>query len=203
MDRSFLGLGDSVFGEVAALVLSQAPLSAAQSNRMSGIPDTAKKIIHDFVCDGLKDGGTKEDVVTALCKLVHSEVKIVPGEACEMVLKRLWEHEEVGLCKAAPVKAAELRRWEGSDNCTGNYSVLNHDNMNECTPKYFPAPASYWVEQKNETAYSSFHCQGVLDCSKDKRELFGDFIVGTCEDFGGYSQMRVWIKAESKQWLVI
>jgi len=189
------GLKESV------LAAAVAALSATQT--VSGIPGSSKKIVHDLICDALKDGNTKGDVVSTLCKQVHSKVKFAPEGTCEMVLERLWEHEEVAHCKSTPVKAAELRRWENSDNCSGKYIVLNHDHVKECTQFLIPAPASIWVEQKNDTAYSSFHCQGVLDCSKAKRKLLGDFIVGTCDNLGGYSQMRVWIKAEATPMLVI
>jgi hypothetical protein len=201
--KSFSGFGDNVHVAVTGVVLSHSPSSATQTEKAIAIPASVRKVLHDFLCAGLKDGATKADIVNTTCQQVHNKVKIVPEDICAGVLSRLWEHEEVGHCQTTPVKAAELRRWDNSDNCTGNYTVLNHDNMNECSQKMIPAPASIWVEQKNATAYSSFHCQGVLDCSKDKRVLLADFIVGTCEDLGGYSQMRMWIKAESPSMLVI
>lgn len=173
--------------------------SALDETSKAPIPDSIKKIIQDFICKGLENGSSKDEVVAAVCKKLHSEFKLLPEGACERTAKLLWEHLDLSKCKPTVKKAAELRRWDGSTNCTGKYTVLNRDNMNECTPKYIPEPASYWIVQKNESAYSSYHCEGVIDCSgKDKCELFGYFIVGTCEDLGGYSQKRVWISAESK-----
>merc|ERR1712176_583529 len=128
-----------------------------------------------------------------VCGKLHSKVKFLPEEACERVAKLAWERGELRHCKTAPKLAAELRRWDGSSNCTGTYAKLSTDNMDECTPFLIPAPASIWVAQKNDTAYSSFHCQGVTDCNVEKRKFLSDFVVGTCEDLGGYSQMRVWI----------
>jgi len=95
---------------------------------------------------------------------------------------------------SAKPTAAELRRWEGSTDCTGDYTVLNTEKLDECTPYLLPAPASIWTEYLNETAYASFHYQGVADCSGNGRKL-DDWIVGSCTDLGGYSQKRVWITA--------
>lgn len=165
------------------------------------LPALLKKI-HEVVCKELESTATKEEVVARVCEKVHSVVKLVPEAACETAARLLWEREEIQHCKPAVNKAAELRRWENSSNCTGKFSVLSTDNMNECTQFYIPAPASIWVAQKNDTAYSSYHCQGVTDCSKDKRVFLADFVVGTCEDFGAYSQMRVWSTAPHMQVLV-
>lgn len=91
--------------------------------------------------------------------------------------------------------AAELRRWEGSGDCTGNYTVLNTDKLHECTPYLIPAPASILVEYLNETAYASYHYQGVTDCSGAKPRRLGEFVVNSCEDLDGFSQMRVWVSS--------
>eukprot|EP00929_Paragymnodinium_shiwhaense_P104062 TRINITY_DN6803_c0_g1_i4.p1 TRINITY_DN6803_c0_g1~~TRINITY_DN6803_c0_g1_i4.p1 ORF type:complete len:202 (+),score=30.22 TRINITY_DN6803_c0_g1_i4:82-687(+) len=92
--------------------------------------------------------------------------------------------------------ASELRRYEGSTNCTGNYSVLSTDVMDECAPKLIPAPASIKVEYVNETAYASYHYQGVQDCSGKTREFLAYWLVGTCESFenDAYSQIRAWVR---------
>lgn len=90
--------------------------------------------------------------------------------------------------------AAELRRWEGSADCKGKFEVLNQDQMEQCTPKAIPAPASFWVEQVNDTAYASYHHPGVIDCSGNGTLL--EFLaVGQCTSFGDYSQMRAWVEA--------
>ena len=97
--------------------------------------------------------------------------------------------------------AAELRRWEGSGSCQGNYSVLNRDKMGECTRFIIPAPASILVEPKNDTAYSSFHYQFSTECKIGllchKRTFLMDFVMGLCGDLSigsdTYSQMRVWL----------
>merc|ERR1711865_933565 len=94
---------------------------------------------------------------------------------------------------AAQPDAAEFRRWEGTGECIGEYSVLSRDNMDECTPYHLPAPASIWIEQKNDTAYSSYHFQGPTDCSGAERTFLSDWIVDECFDYGDYSQKRVWI----------
>jgi hypothetical protein len=97
---------------------------------------------------------------------------------------------------AAAPTSAELRRWEGSGDFTGDYEVLSTDKLDECTPFLIPAPASVRVEYSNETTYASYHYQGVPDCSGARKKL-GDWIVGSCEDLGGYSQMRVWVSSPS------
>jgi hypothetical protein len=91
--------------------------------------------------------------------------------------------------------AAELRRYEGSTTCTGNFTVLSVDNMDECTPYLIPAPASIYVNQTNETAYASYHFQGPTDCSGNAGTKVADWLVGECVSFDGYSQMRDWITA--------
>jgi hypothetical protein len=171
--------------------------------KMSSLPGTLRKLIHNFTCKELEDSSVKEKVVATVCGKAHNLTKIIPEGACETFAKLVWEHEELKLCKPTVVKAAEFRRWEGSSNCTGKYTVLSIDNMNECTPYLIPAPASIWIEQKNDTAYSSYHCQGVTDCSKPLRKLLGDFIIGTCEDYGDFSQMRVWISKHSLSPLLV
>jgi len=57
-----------------------------------------------------------------------------------------------------------------------------------------PAPASSLIEYLNERTYSSYHYQGQTDCSGARKKL-ADFVVGSCEDLGGYSQMRVWVSS--------
>merc|ERR1712083_210979 len=94
-------------------------------------------------------------------------------------------------------RAAQHWRWEGSNDCTGEKSLLNVDEMNQCTPYHFPAPASVLVVRKNNTAYSSYHYgpggePGTTDCS-GARSLIADFAIGKCVGFGNYSQVRVWI----------
>ena len=98
-------------------------------------------------------------------------------------------------------RAAELRRWEGSHTCEGNYTVLNSDVMGSCTKLLIPAPASIKVEYKNTTVYSSYHYQFSSDCETGlfthNRTQLGDFVVETCEDLSldadVFSQMRVWL----------
>jgi len=93
--------------------------------------------------------------------------------------------------------AAELRRYVGSADCTGQYTVLSSDLMGTCTPFLIPAPASVRVEYVNETTYSSYHYQGVQDCSGASRRHLMDLVVNSCTNEGGYSQKRVWIMAPS------
>jgi hypothetical protein len=162
-----------------------------------GLPGGLEKVLHDLVCKELTNGTAKDAVVARACGALHDKAKFVPEAACKEAATLLWEHGEVAYCKSEVVKAAELRRWDGSSNCTGEYSTLSVDNMNECTQYFIPAPASVWVEQKNDTAYSSYHCQGVTDCSEEKRKFLADWAVGACENFGDYSQMRVWITPQS------
>jgi hypothetical protein len=90
--------------------------------------------------------------------------------------------------------AAEFRRWDSSTNCSGAYSIGSTDVMNFCTPFSIPAPASIFVEQTNGTYYSSYHYDGVKDCSGSKRTFLMSLLVGECSgDLGGYSHMRVWV----------
>lgn len=88
--------------------------------------------------------------------------------------------------------AAELRRWAGSTNCSGEHTVVNTDQMDTCTPYLVPKPSSIKTAQLNETAYSTYHFAGVQDCSGAPEKVGDDRIVGTCENLGDYSQMRVW-----------
>lgn len=88
---------------------------------------------------------------------------------------------------------AQLRRYEGNDNCSGTFKVLSTDRLGECHPYVIPAPASLLVEYVNETAYASYHYQGPVDCSGTNRTLVQVLTVGDCEAKGGYSQRRVWI----------
>merc|ERR1739845_127559 len=80
----------------------------------------------------------------------------------------------------------------------GNYSVLSTSVMDECTPLVFPGPASIKVEYVNETAYASYHYQGVKDCSGSERKFLAYWTVGSCESFevgnDVWSQMRVWVR---------
>jgi hypothetical protein len=179
-------------------------LSGSVNTMAPSLPEKVMKIIHDTVCKELSNSTIKGDAVKMVCEKVHSVLKFLPEGTCETAANLLWEREDLRHCKQAVTGAAELRRWEGSGNCTGNYSALSTDNMDECTQYLIPAPASIWVTKKNSTAYSSFHCQGVLDCScsKDNQSHLGDWIVGTCEDFGGYSQMRVWVTVPHTQIIV-
>eukprot|EP01044_Picomonas_judraskeda_P006364 COSAG03_NODE_631_length_6620_cov_2.507898_4_plen_243_part_00 len=90
-------------------------------------------------------------------------------------------------------QAAELRRWNSSPNCEGDYAVLSTDVLNECTPYSIPAAASVLVVQLNSTAYGSYHYQGRKDCT-GQRAFLTAFSVGSCSgDLGGYSQMRVFL----------
>jgi len=68
--------------------------------------------------------------------------------------------------------------------------------MDECTSYTVPAPASIWVVQKNDTAYSSYHFQGPKDCSGPDGTFLSDWIVGECFDYGDYSQKRIWINED-------
>jgi len=99
-----------------------------------------------------------------------------------------------GWSVAAKPSAAELRRWEGSTNCSGNSTVLSTDKLDECTPYLIPAPASIRVQYVNETAYASYHFQGVTDCS-GTGEYLQTLIVNSCTKHDGYSQMRVWVQS--------
>merc|ERR1712028_272320 len=103
--------------------------------------------------------------------------------------------------QAKPV-SAEWRRWETNSKCEGEYTVTDNDPMDTCFPKLIPAPASYWVEQTNETFYSNYHYDGVKDCTGDTRKHLMDFSVGVCDDFGDYSQMRVWLYGNESQVMV-
>eukprot|EP00927_Polykrikos_kofoidii_P003015 TRINITY_DN111_c1_g1_i1.p1 TRINITY_DN111_c1_g1~~TRINITY_DN111_c1_g1_i1.p1 ORF type:complete len:223 (+),score=32.15 TRINITY_DN111_c1_g1_i1:91-669(+) len=96
-------------------------------------------------------------------------------------------------CDALKATAAEFRRFEGAD-CKGDFSVLSTDKMDECTPYLIPAPASIFVNQTNDSIYTSFHFQGETDCSGVGTKL-GDWTVGECQNFGDYSQLRVWVTA--------
>jgi len=91
--------------------------------------------------------------------------------------------------------AAELRRYEGSSDCTGKYSVVNTDELDSCTAYAIPAPASIKVAQINDTAYASYHYQGTFDCTGNQEQHLEDLIVGTCTDYGDYSQMRTWVRS--------
>jgi len=175
----------------------------APSSSSNGIPSSIEKVLHDLVCKELTNGTAKGAVVSRACEALHGKVKFLPEAACEEAAKLFWEKGEVAYCKSEVAKAAELRRWDNSNNCTGEYSTLSTDNMNECTQYLIPAPASICVEQKNDTAYSSYHCQGVTDCSKEKRTFLADWAVGVCEVFGDYSQMRVWIAPQSTAVIVV
>jgi len=97
-----------------------------------------------------------------------------------------------GRCILATPAAAELRRWDSSTDCTGDYEVLNEDRMGECVSFLIPEPASILVKYLNETAYASYHYSGPMDCSGPSRHL-ADFAVNSCEGFDDYSQMRVWV----------
>ena len=116
-----------------------------------------------------------------------------------MMLTNMAVAAALSVCAAADAKpvAAEFWRWEGTGDCTGDHSILSRDNMDECTPYIIPAPASLWVEQKNDTAYSSYHFQGPTDCSGMERTFLSDWIVGECFDYGSYSQKRVWITQDA------
>jgi len=176
-----------------AMILS-AQLVQAACDPVHLIPKEAVEgKLHDLVCKVMKSDSSKEEIAVAVCEKVRSKIKFLPEGACETAAKLLWEREEEKYCKPTVTEAAELRRWDGSSNCTGKYAILNSDNMNECTSYLIPAPASIWVEKQNATVYSSYHYQGVTDCSGNHTHL-GDFVVGTCENLGGYSQMRVWVE---------
>jgi len=101
-----------------------------------------------------------------------------------------------GSSVAPKPSAAELRRYEGSTHCTGEYTVLSTDQLDQCTPYFIPAPASIKVVQKDDTTISSYHYQGTMDCSGPSQHM-GDFVVNSCTNEGDYSQMRVWVTAPS------
>jgi len=94
---------------------------------------------------------------------------------------------------ALKASAAKLLRYSTAD-CTGSSTILSTDLINECTPFLIPAPASIYVNQTNDSVYTSYHFQGPQDCSGSGTKL-GDFLVGTCESFDTYSQKRVWVEA--------
>eukprot|EP00440_Ansanella_granifera_P031999 gb/GFBE01034731.1/.p1 GENE.gb/GFBE01034731.1/~~gb/GFBE01034731.1/.p1 ORF type:complete len:196 (+),score=48.87 gb/GFBE01034731.1/:1-588(+) len=97
-----------------------------------------------------------------------------------------------GGAMASKPSAAELRRFDDSTDCSGKYEVLHTDELDTCFPFFIPAPASIKAVWVNDTAYASYHWQGVQDCSGDQGEFEADFIVNSCVNMGGYSQMRVW-----------
>jgi len=110
------------------------------------------------------------------------------------VLLVLLVGRTMSLDMSTKASAAEHRRYEGSTNCTGEYTILNTDTMDECTPYLIPAPASLYINQTNDTAYASYHFQGPTDCS-GMGTFVSYWVVGTCTSFGDYSQMRIWIKS--------
>merc|ERR1712066_1230061 len=89
--------------------------------------------------------------------------------------------------QAIKASAAQHRRYGSSTSCTGNYTVLNADVMDQCTPYLIPAPASIYVNQTNDTHYASYHFQVPQDCTGDG-QLLSYFAVGVCERFSDYSQ---------------
>merc|ERR1711862_1088180 len=93
--------------------------------------------------------------------------------------------------EALKAPAAQHRRYDGVTDCTGNYTVLNTDVMDQCTPYIIPAPASIYVNQTNDTHYASYHYQGVQDCT-GQGTLLSFWQVDSCVSFGTYSQIRVW-----------
>eukprot|EP00441_Pelagodinium_beii_P046137 CAMPEP_0197619516 /NCGR_PEP_ID=MMETSP1338-20131121/527_1 /TAXON_ID=43686 ORGANISM="Pelagodinium beii, Strain RCC1491" /NCGR_SAMPLE_ID=MMETSP1338 /ASSEMBLY_ACC=CAM_ASM_000754 /LENGTH=198 /DNA_ID=CAMNT_0043188493 /DNA_START=64 /DNA_END=660 /DNA_ORIENTATION=+ len=94
---------------------------------------------------------------------------------------------------ATKYSAAELREY-GSADCTGDFKVLNQDLMDECTPYLIPAPASLKVEQLNDTAYATYHYQGIQDCSGPDGKFQRAWFVEQCEDQGdGTSLKRAWV----------
>jgi len=99
-----------------------------------------------------------------------------------------------GYSAAAKPTAAQLVRWEGSTNCSGNGTVLSTEKMDECTTYIIPAPASVRVAYLNETAYASYHYQGVTDCSGEGK-LVTTITVNSCTSDDGDSQKRVWVEA--------
>mmetsp|Transcript_48976 Transcript_48976/g.141936 ORF Transcript_48976/g.141936 Transcript_48976/m.141936 type:complete len:194 (+) Transcript_48976:98-679(+) len=101
----------------------------------------------------------------------------------------------VGGASSSKPAAAELRRWDNSEDCSGKYTVLSTDEMDKCTPFFIPAPASIKNVWVNDTMYSSYHYKGVQDCSGSQMEHLQDWIVNTCANLGGYSQMRVWVQS--------
>jgi len=103
----------------------------------------------------------------------------------------------VGHLMAAKHSAAQLREYDSTD-CTGDYSVINTDLMDECTPYLIPAPASILVVQVNDTNYAAYHYQGVQDCSGPDGKLVNSLVVEHCEDMGdGTSHKRAWVTGPS------
>uniref|UniRef100_A0A7S2CGL8 Uncharacterized protein n=1 Tax=Alexandrium andersonii TaxID=327968 RepID=A0A7S2CGL8_9DINO len=95
----------------------------------------------------------------------------------------------------ATPSAAELRRYQGTA-CAGKYNALSRDVMGECHPFLIPTPASIKVEYVNETHYTSYHYEGVQDCSSSGRTRVGYWEVGPClVNDDNTSQKRVWISA--------
>jgi hypothetical protein len=52
-------------------------------------------------------------------------------------------------------QAVELRRFNASATCEGDYMVLSVDVLKQCTSLHIPGPASLFVAQKNSTMYVS------------------------------------------------
>merc|ERR1719277_335877 len=68
--------------------------------------------------------------------------------------------------------------------------------MDTCTPYFAPAMASIKVVYVNESMYSSYHYQGVQDCSGPRQHVI-DLAVNQCENDGDSSQVRVWVMGPS------
>lgn len=114
-------------------------------------------------------------------------------EGFDPIFKKVQLYKKSGPDQNSTAQAAELRRWEKSLNCEGEYVVLSTDVLNECTPYSIPAPASILTVQLNETAYGSYHYTGHKDCT-GQRTFMAALPVGSCSgDLGGYSQMRVFL----------
>merc|ERR1719183_3201374 len=97
--------------------------------------------------------------------------------------------------EAKKYSAAQLRQYDKSD-CTGNFTVVNGDKLDECTPYLIPRPASILVNQTDDTHYSSYHFDATTDCTGVHR-LLETLAIGECEKglAGDYYLMRVWVDA--------
>jgi hypothetical protein len=172
---------------LASLKIEQTNDTMYSNYHYQGVTDCSgdtRTHVEDFsvgVCDSFKEGNYSQMRVWVYAK----DITLTESAAVDV---------GDGSSKPKPV-SADMRRWEGSTECKGQYTVIDNDLMDTCQPKLIPALASLKIEQTNDTMYSNYHYQGVTDCSGETRTHVMDFVVGVCEGFkeGNYSQMRVWV----------